>query len=151
MDVLPTLASLAGVPLPSDRQYDGVDFSAVLTSGSDVPLPRDFLFHQVNGDLTAARHGRFKAHFATMGAGGCAGNGVPTQQHDPPLLFDLEADPAESTPVMNATLADMFVAARQAKLADSASTFRTASNYSSGGFAWWACCDATNADCQCAL
>ena len=151
MDVLPTLAALAGVALPADRSYDGVDFSAVLTSGGDAPLARDFLFHQVNGELTAARFGRYKAHWKTMGAGGCGGNGGPTRQHDPPLLFDLEADPAEANPITNATLAAQFDAALQAKLADVAGTYRTESNYSSGGFAWWACCNAANADCQCTL
>ena len=155
MDILPTLAALAGIPLPGDRQYDGIDFSAILTSGGDAPLspPRATLFHQVGGDLVAARRGRFKAFFQTAAAGGCdqSGPGPKDQVHDPPLIFDLEADPAESTPVVNDTLAAEFKAALAQKLADIGSTFRTESNYSSGGFAWWACCDAENAACQCSL
>ena len=149
-DFLPTLAALAGVALPADRHYDGVDFSAVLTSGGDVALPRDFLFHQVGGEILAARHGRWKAHFKTLAAGGCRDpHGHPEQEHDPPLLFDLEADEAESTPIVNATLAQLFVDARAAILADVQNSYHTQSNYSDGGWRWWACCNARIAACQC--
>jgi arylsulfatase A-like enzyme len=155
VDILPTLAALAGVPLPSDRQYDGADFSDILTSGGDAPLspPRDTLFHQTGSEFVAARRGRFKAFFKTAAAGGCD-QSVPVprdQVHDPPLLFDLEADPAESTPVVNASLAAEFTAALAQKLGDINSTYRTRSNYSGGGDDWWACCNAANAACQCSL
>jgi len=153
MDFLPTLAAVAGVALPGDRHYDGVDFSAILTSGGDVPLPREFLFHQTGSELVAARHGRYKAFFKTAAAGGCLDPSpkVKDEEHDPPLLFDLEADPAESSPIVNATLAQLFVNARAAILADVDSSFKTQSNYSGGEWTWWACCNSANAACQCEL
>jgi arylsulfatase A-like enzyme len=154
VDVLPTLASLAGVALPADRHYDGVDFSAILTSGGDAPVspPRDFLFHQVGDRLMAARHKHYQAHWTTLGAAGCDGGGAPQLDHDPPLVFDLDADPGETTAIDPPPgLVDAFNAARAALQADIANSFHTQSNYSSGGFDWWACCNATNADCQCSL
>ena len=35
LDILPTMASLIGFELPTDRHYDGIDLSHVLTDGSD--------------------------------------------------------------------------------------------------------------------
>ena len=69
--------------------------------------PNVFLMHYCNARVAAVRHGRFKLHFTTAEwqdeqaqtcrAGvicGCHGH-----EHDPPLLFDLHADPAELAPL----------------------------------------------------
>jgi hypothetical protein len=46
-DFMPTFASLAGVPLPADRVYDGIDLRSVLLNASDVGHAT--LFHAQGG------------------------------------------------------------------------------------------------------
>ena len=62
--------------------------------------------------VPAMRLGKYKAHFMTTGAVACrAHDGQPrpgppkTFTHDPPLVFDLEEDPGENTPVDPSTIA----------------------------------------------
>ena len=44
LDFLPTIAALAGIALPTDREFDGVDISSVLLAGANA-TSREFLFH----------------------------------------------------------------------------------------------------------
>ncbi len=63
MDLLPTLAGLAGAQLPKDRQLDGIDVWPVL-SGSGSETPRT-VFHYFRGlELEAVRQGNWKLHLA---------------------------------------------------------------------------------------
>ena len=59
MDVMPTLASLAGVRLPRDRSYDGRDLSAVLFDGERHHHASLLCFGRGPGN-SAARIGRWK-------------------------------------------------------------------------------------------
>ncbi|HEX3872378.1 MAG TPA: sulfatase-like hydrolase/transferase, partial [Pirellulales bacterium] len=62
MDVLPTLASLAGASLAPNRKIDGVDQSPVL-SGSAPAAPLRDTFHYFRGmKLEAVRRGDWKLH-----------------------------------------------------------------------------------------
>ncbi len=62
MDVLPTLAGLAGAKVPADRKLDGVDVWPVLSGVSDKG--RD-AFHYFRGlELEAIRQGDWKLHLA---------------------------------------------------------------------------------------
>jgi uncharacterized sulfatase len=90
MDLLPTVAALAGAAAPTDRVLDGVSQADVLTTGRGQP--RQALFYYWDSELRAVRKGRYKAHFVTSGAYGL---GAPRTAHDPPLLFDLQVDPGE--------------------------------------------------------
>jgi len=90
LDFMPTSAALAGATLPSDRILDGVDLSAALRGTR--PSPRDKIFYYWDSELRAVRKGRYKAHFITSGS---YDDGEPRREHDPPLLFDLAADPGE--------------------------------------------------------
>lgn len=68
LDIYPTLASLSGSSLPSDRSYDGVDLSPVLLHGA--PSVRDALFipdvsGHTRGNLTAARYGNYSVYWQT--------------------------------------------------------------------------------------
>ena len=86
LDLLPTLARLAGAPLPSARVLDGYDLSATLRGQS--PSPRDTLFYYAStrgGMLSAVRHGAYKAHFVVPGAAADAS----------PQLYNLDQDPSE--------------------------------------------------------
>lgn len=116
MDLLPTIAKFAGAETPKDRDMDGGDIAHLLldsdgpslikaeTSGRSHaagakagstsivrPLREVFCYYR-GTELFAARLGPWKAHFITQAAYGAP----KPEPHDPPLLFNLEADPGES-------------------------------------------------------
>jgi arylsulfatase A len=89
MDLFATTLKLAGAGLPDDRIIDGVDMAPLLFNAQ--PSRRGVFFYYRGTQLYAARKGAFKAHFITRSA---YGPDMPVR-HDPPLLFNLEHDPAE--------------------------------------------------------
>ena len=107
LDLLPTLASLAGASVPEDRALDGIDLTNALRG--DSPSGRDEMFYYRSGELWAYRQGSFKLHFRTQGK-----YGLPPEleEHDPPLLYDVENDIGErwniaegNGPILKAMLA----------------------------------------------
>lgn len=91
LDLLPTLAQLAGATLPDDLALDGYDLSQTLLQ--DQPSPRNQMFYYHGQELFAVRQGPFKAHFRTKTS--YVGQNQ-AEVHDPPLLFHLEVDPSEA-------------------------------------------------------
>ncbi len=64
MDILPTLARLAGAKLPAERKIDGVDIWPALAGSAATRPPRDeFLYHRGLA-LEAVRSGPWKLHLA---------------------------------------------------------------------------------------
>ncbi|TSK14695.1 Arylsulfatase G [Bagarius yarrelli] len=51
------------------------------------------------GDLQTLRLGRYKAFYITGGAEACGGGSGKQELHDPPLIFNLDTDEAEETPM----------------------------------------------------
>ncbi|KAM8820200.1 arylsulfatase A [Eudromia elegans] len=104
LDILPTLTALAGAALPS-VVLDGYDLSLVLFGSGKSPRQTMFYYppapDQLHGPF-AVRLGKYKAHYFTQGSfhsdttpdQACHGL-TPLTPHVPPLLFDLESDPAE--------------------------------------------------------
>ena len=89
MDLFTTFSKLANVPLPDDRQMDGKDLGPTLFEKK--PSERKEVFYYRGDELYAVRLGAFKAHFITEGA-----YGPPMrEEHDPPILYNLEVDPSE--------------------------------------------------------
>lgn len=105
LDLLPTLASLTGAPLPNVT-LDGVDFSPLLLGTGKSPRQSLFFYSaypdEVHG-VFAVRSGKYKAHFFTQGSAhsdttadpACHASS-PLTAHEPPLLFDLSEDPGEN-------------------------------------------------------
>lgn len=94
MDLFPTFIRLAQATLPHDREIDGKDLSPVLLHGQPGREP---LFHYYfNDQLWGVRKGPWKIHFKTTRPEKVTVWGRwEIEEHDPPLLFNLEEDPGE--------------------------------------------------------
>ena len=169
MDVFPTIARLAGAPLPTDRHFDGVDLSPVLLHGADTA--HEDLYHPScdggrggpgqcapGGSLQAMRLGSMKAHWETGGVPECGGARHPCRPFrngTDVLLFDLDADPAEARPLDTTTAAHAAIvqemrARRAAVLEDIASTPRSTVNWKTGPAGKAAvCCNPEHVTCRC--
>jgi hypothetical protein len=107
LDVIPTFLSMIGKPIPEN--LDGMDTSDIFYGNIDDFDEDRILFFWRDGfqegplgppygrfDVTAVKLGRIKAWFSTKSA---HYNDDIEEYHDPPLLFDVVADPAESNPL----------------------------------------------------
>lgn len=90
MDVLPTVAKLAGAPLPKDRKLDGVDIWPVL-AGTAGANGREHFFYFRGLGLDAVRAGPWKLHLALSDAAPGQKKGAPQLQ-----LFNLADDIGET-------------------------------------------------------
>ncbi len=97
MDVLPTVAHLAGAPLPK-KPLDGIDIWPLL-AGEKPSIEREELLYFDNLSVQCARWGKWKLHVARYNT--MAYNPAPVGgRHNLPLaapeLYDIENDPDES-------------------------------------------------------
>jgi len=95
IDVLPTLAGLAGAKLPDDRVIDGRDISPLMTAKDGAVSPHEHYFYWRGGALEAVRSGKWKLHLGGQ-------NKKAKDKDSKPLapagqLFDLQADIGEKT------------------------------------------------------
>jgi arylsulfatase A-like enzyme len=83
LDILPTIAGIAGVPLPAGRVIDGQDVRAFLEG--QAPSPAEwFYYYNSGGRLEGVRDRRWKLHLT-----------FPEKGEPVTELFDLSADPSE--------------------------------------------------------
>ncbi|MEX2174717.1 MAG: sulfatase [Pirellulaceae bacterium] len=105
IDVLPTLARLAGGEPPADRIIDGRDIWPLLAGKADAKSPHDAFYYYWNDGLEAVRSGQWKLHlphdYRTLtGEPGNDGQPGPYKNAKTGLaLFDLAADVGESNDV----------------------------------------------------
>jgi len=96
IDVLPTLAKLAGAAPPTDRIIDGRDIWPLMTGAADAKSPHEaFYFYQMD-QLQAVRSGKWKL-FVPMESK--KRNWGKPEGKMPVMLFDLQGDLAETTDV----------------------------------------------------
>lgn len=90
LDLLPTIASLAGLNIPADRPYDGYDLTPVLKGTGPSPRGEMFFYHGTR--IFAARKGDYKLYFYENNP-----NGYPERMRplDTLRLFNLAHDPSE--------------------------------------------------------
>jgi arylsulfatase A-like enzyme len=90
LDLLPTICQLAGVPVPSDRRYDGYSLTSTLREGADSPRNEMFYYHGTR--VFAARKGAYKLYFYENNP-----DGYPEKMRklDTLRLFNLQHDPSE--------------------------------------------------------
>ncbi len=90
MDLLPTMLAMAGIEMPQDRDYDGMDIRD-LFYGKAEQVREVLYYYHMDGVLRAIRKGSWKAHFETQ----LSYSREPAVVHDPPLLYNIEMDPSE--------------------------------------------------------
>ncbi|ELU16391.1 hypothetical protein CAPTEDRAFT_213610 [Capitella teleta] len=112
MDLMPTLASIVGGRMSTDRSIDGKDILPLLT-GEATRTPHDFLFHYTRNKISAIRYMPeengtvYKLHYLwpqwQPGTDTWASLGdqvfaiyIPLSK---PLLFDVAKDPREEKPL----------------------------------------------------
>jgi arylsulfatase A len=102
MDLLPTLARLAGATLPTDRILDGHDLWPLLSGADDAVSPYERFFYYRSGELQAVRSGKWKLHvphrYPSMVGAEVGADGMPGRYAQGEIgvaLYDLEADPGE--------------------------------------------------------
>ncbi len=90
LDLLPTVAEIAGAEVPSDRVMDGLSLLPVLED-PEAGVREEMPFYR-GEQLYAYRLGPWKAHFITQWAYTTDSDPV---EHEVPLLYHLNHDPSE--------------------------------------------------------
>ncbi|WP_276389356.1 sulfatase family protein [Eudoraea chungangensis] len=90
MDLFVTFSKMAGLEVPTDREMDGVDISGTLLNGN--PSTRKSILYYRGTEIYAVRIGKYKAHYITQGEYGEFGK---REEHEPPILYNLDTDPSE--------------------------------------------------------
>ncbi len=105
IDLLPTIAGIAGAELPGDRVIDGVDISGII-HGESASLERPYFYYQ-HQELRAVRLGKWKLHLPHHPESGSIAyekwprHSAPEDRvlFDKYVLYNLEKDVGETTDV----------------------------------------------------
>jgi arylsulfatase A-like enzyme len=108
MDLLPTIARLAGAEVPKDRVIDGRDIWPILSGQPGASSPHEKFFYFFAGQLQAVRSGKWKLHiphrYVTLTGGEAGSGGAKGRTAEARIelaLFDLERDVGETTNVID--------------------------------------------------
>ena len=102
MDILPTIATISGVPLPQ-KKIDGVNILPLLKSEKVEPPRKSFYYYYRNNNLEAVQDGQWKLVFPHKGRTylgfGPGKDGMPGRANENSEvaagLYDLRRDPGE--------------------------------------------------------
>ena len=94
IDLFPTLVTLAGGQLPTDRAIDGKDIMPLLRDAA--PSPHDYLLLFDKDRIAGVRSGRWKLVAETKYQTSVTRFDHPSSYYGSGLLFDLERDPSET-------------------------------------------------------
>ena len=102
IDLLPTIAGLAGAAVPADRIIDGRDMWPLLANAAGAAAPHEALYFYWGTELHAIRSGRWKLHlphpYQSLEQAGQDGRPGKYVRKDLELsLFDLDTDAGETT------------------------------------------------------
>ena len=113
-DIYPTLLEISGAFHPRDRIIDGKSLMPLLLQNTSISS-HETIIHYCDSIIHAVRYrprtgsSVWKAFFITpnfvnetqacYGKGSCRCHGEHVTTHDPPLLYDITADPNESNPI----------------------------------------------------
>lgn len=109
IDILPTLAAIAGAPLPNHK-IDGVDLTPLLKNVKDANPRKNFAYYYRQNSLEAVTDGEFKLVFPHKhrtyenfqpGNDGHPGEVEEYHELKDTLLFDLRRDPGERYNVLS--------------------------------------------------
>ncbi len=93
VDLLPTLAEVAGAAVPNDRPIDGINQVAFLTGKTDKSARAGFVYF-IKTEMRAAKWRDWKMHFVWEVEPNAGANHLET-----PYLFNLVQDPKEESDV----------------------------------------------------
>jgi len=96
MDILPTLARLAGTKAPADRIIDGKDIWPILSGEAGAASPHEAFFYYYLAQLQAVRAGKWKLALPLEARWHSFGGAAAKC---PATLYDLEADIGETSNV----------------------------------------------------
>ena len=105
MDMLPTLAGLAGAKVPDDRVIDGHDITALMHGQKGATSPTKAYYYYQHTHLQAVRSGKWKLHLPRPGNPAWTPNWARHIDRKDvfdikkPMLFDLEKDIGEQQDV----------------------------------------------------
>ena len=104
IDLLPTLAKLAGAPVSTERIIDGRDIWPLLENRAGATTPHDAFYFYWGSELHAVRSGNWKLHLPHpyQSLDVAANDGRPGKYVRKEIelsLFDLQKDPGETTNV----------------------------------------------------
>ncbi len=96
LDLFPTISALAGMPMPTDRRYDGNNILPLLAG--TVAMTDRLLVFSNRRQVNAVRSGQWKLHLRER-ALDKKGRARRPRNLPAPLLYRLDDDPTESTDV----------------------------------------------------
>jgi len=104
MDLLPTLAAIAGGSIPEDRIIDGVNQVDFIKGDTQIS-PRESVIVYVGADLFGVKWHNWKAAFKENDVG----YGSPVKDFPTPVIYDLINDPREERPISRAVESNSWV------------------------------------------